>query len=88
MRCSVRQSLNTQLNTPDDYLTTIYGLIRDAFVKGGANAPIFVTELVKQVTNRGYTQDQFYETVTHYIDLQVFGWTDHTKKALKISINQ
>lgn len=45
--------------------------------------PLFVSELLKKATNRGYSPEQFQEVLDQYVGLGVFKWTDQRKDALQ-----
>ncbi|CAD7964174.1 unnamed protein product [Amoebophrya sp. A25] len=66
-----------------DYMGNIWDILRQEFLKAGQNVPIFVTELKKAVTSRGYNQQQFDTTLGFYEDMGVVEYTDATRNAVK-----
>ena len=64
-------------------MTSIYDIIREEFLAAGEETPVFEKELKQAVTKRGFTDSQFKETVQYYVTLDLFEYTDKTKKALR-----
>ncbi|CAD7925553.1 unnamed protein product [Amoebophrya sp. A120] len=78
------ERINQQLHegNNEDYMGGIWDLMRAEFIKAGKGEPLFVSELKKMITKRGFNNAQFDETLEFYEDMGIFEYTDGTKTAI------
>jgi len=66
-----------------DHMAAIWDIMRADFGAAGTGVPIFITELKKSVTKKGFNAAQFKETIDFYLGMGVVEYTDNTQNAVR-----
>eukprot|EP00391_Amoebophrya_sp_Ameob2_P006015 CAMPEP_0178994090 /NCGR_PEP_ID=MMETSP0795-20121207/7082_1 /TAXON_ID=88552 /ORGANISM="Amoebophrya sp., Strain Ameob2" /LENGTH=874 /DNA_ID=CAMNT_0020686255 /DNA_START=75 /DNA_END=2698 /DNA_ORIENTATION=+ len=68
----------------EDYMgAKSWDLLRAELMQAGVQNPVFVSELLKAVTSRGFSAAQFDETLQFYEDMGIVEYTDQTRAAVR-----